>query len=66
MGVYISQDPLGLKGGMPNLYSYVYDVNLMIDSLGLAGIVTSTLTVIKDGVKKLTLQKVEKRHLLSL
>ncbi|WP_158978799.1 RHS repeat-associated core domain-containing protein [Cellulophaga sp. L1A9] len=35
-GVYISQDPIGLAGGMPNLYSYVHDSNAWVDPFGLA------------------------------
>jgi RHS repeat-associated protein len=34
-GVYISQDPIGLMGGL-SFYSYVDDVNLLIDPFGLA------------------------------
>ena len=34
-GAYISQDPIGLAGGM-NCYSYVHDVNTWLDILGLA------------------------------
>ncbi len=34
-GTYISQDPIGLEGGMPNMYSYVHDSNAWIDPLGL-------------------------------
>ncbi|MBU2998082.1 RHS domain-containing protein [Cellulophaga baltica] len=37
-GTYISQDPIGLAGGMPNMYSYVNDSNNWIDPLGLMGI----------------------------
>lgn len=36
MGGYISQDPLGLKGGISNAYSYVKNINLFIDIYGLA------------------------------
>ena len=35
MGVYISQDPIGLAGGIFNLYGYVDDTNLCLDLLGL-------------------------------
>jgi RHS repeat-associated protein len=35
-GGYISQDPIGLDGGNQTLYSYVSDVNLSIDKLGLS------------------------------
>ncbi|MGG6229992.1 RHS repeat-associated core domain-containing protein [Tenacibaculum sp. SDUM215027] len=34
-GTYISQDPIGLAGGMPNMYAYVYDTNTQLDPLGL-------------------------------
>lgn len=44
-GQYMSQDPLGLKGAMPNLYSYVQDNNSWIDPLGLAGAATAELVV---------------------
>jgi len=35
---YISQDPIGLEGGM-ELYSYVHDTNYWIDPYGLTGII---------------------------
>ncbi|MDY4250610.1 RHS repeat-associated core domain-containing protein, partial [Bacteroides pyogenes] len=35
-GMYISQDPIGLAGGL-NFYAYVHDSNLWIDALGLTG-----------------------------
>ena len=35
LGSYISQDPIGLLGENPTLYSYVIDINSMIDTLGL-------------------------------
>ena len=35
-GVYISQDPIGLSGGMPNFYSYTHDSNSLIDVFGLS------------------------------
>jgi RHS repeat-associated protein len=34
-GGYISQDPIGLAGGMPNMYSYVRNSNAYIDKFGL-------------------------------
>lgn len=34
-GNYISQDPIGLAGGNPTLYEYVFDPNIQIDPLGL-------------------------------
>ena len=34
-GAYISQDPIGLAGGILNLYGYVDDTNTWIDILGL-------------------------------
>ncbi len=42
-GIYVSQDPIGLEGAMPNFYSYVAKTNFKVDPLGLAGSVTSTL-----------------------
>lgn len=35
MGMYISQDPIGLAGGLTNLFAYVNDINIEIDILGL-------------------------------
>ncbi|WP_236545628.1 RHS repeat domain-containing protein, partial [Tenacibaculum maritimum] len=37
-GTYISKDPIGLAGDMPNMYSYVSDSNTWIDPFGLEGI----------------------------
>ena len=34
-GTYISQDPIGLAGGMPNMYAYVPDSNSQFDPFGL-------------------------------
>uniref|UniRef100_UPI00356B50C9 RHS repeat domain-containing protein n=1 Tax=Bacteroidaceae TaxID=815 RepID=UPI00356B50C9 len=36
MGMYVSQDPIGLGGGILNLYGYVDNTNTWIDSWGLA------------------------------
>ena len=33
--MYISQDPIGLAGGNPTLYGYVFDLNIETDTLGL-------------------------------
>ncbi|MFD2909219.1 RHS repeat-associated core domain-containing protein [Flavobacterium ardleyense] len=41
-GRYISQDPIGLISGEPNLYAYVQDPNGWVDVFGLEGI-TSTV-----------------------
>ena len=35
MGMYVSQDPIGLAGGILNLYGYVDDTNAWSDALGL-------------------------------
>ena len=35
-GGYISQDPIGLEGGNPTMYSYVQDINNRLDIFGLA------------------------------
>ena len=34
-GNYLNQDPIGLAGGNPTLYGYVFDPNTQIDPLGL-------------------------------
>ena len=34
-GAYISQDPIGLAGGNPTIYGYVFDPNIQIDPFGL-------------------------------
>ena len=34
-GCYTQQDPIGLAGGNPTLYGYVYDTNIELDLLGL-------------------------------
>ncbi|WP_159248513.1 RHS repeat-associated core domain-containing protein [Tenacibaculum maritimum] len=36
-GTYISKDPIGLEGGMPNMYAYVHNSNSWVDPLGLTG-----------------------------
>lgn len=41
-GVYISQDPIRLAGGMPNMYSYVEDLNCLTDPFGLTGVYAFT------------------------
>ena len=38
--MYISQDPIGLKGNMPNFYSYVSNSNVWVDIFGLAKHIT--------------------------
>ncbi|WP_196893451.1 RHS repeat-associated core domain-containing protein [Aureivirga marina] len=43
IGTFISQDPIGLAGGMPNMYSYVSDVGAYLDPLGLF----ETLTIVR-------------------
>jgi RHS repeat-associated protein len=35
-GIYLGQDPIGLAGNNPTLYSYVHDSNSWVDRLGLA------------------------------
>ena len=35
MGIYVSQDPIRLAGGILNLYGYVYDTNSWLDIFGL-------------------------------
>ncbi|MCG8701196.1 MAG: AHH domain-containing protein [Bacteroidales bacterium] len=34
-GTYVSQDPIRLEGSNPNIYAYVYDVNICVDENGL-------------------------------
>ncbi len=42
-GTYISQDPIRLAGGMPNMYSYVHDLNSWVDPFGLNEVYTGTV-----------------------
>lgn len=51
-GSYLSKDPIGLEGGMQNLYSYINNSLILIDVFGLSG-GTSTVFTSSDG---LTLQ----------
>ena len=37
MGIYISQDPIRLEGGVTNIYAYVNDTNVWNDIFALAG-----------------------------
>lgn len=52
-GVYISQDPIGLAGGMPNMYSYVHDSNAFIDPFGLNSILSDNFDAGQLGEKTL-------------
>lgn len=51
-GTYVSQDPLGLEGGMPNMYSYVHDLNSWIDPFGLLPIPKDVLKLLDDTLAK--------------
>ena len=46
-GSFISQDPIGLDGGMPNMYSYTTDSNTVVDPFGLKELYA--LLASKDG-----------------
>ena len=46
-GTYVSQDPIRLEGGMPNMYSYVENSNSWIDPFGQSGV--ATLNQYSDG-----------------
>ena len=48
-GQYLSQDPIGLLGGTPNVYSYVHDPNVKVDTLGLTSLVPGS--PLPDGTK---------------
>ncbi|MFV0506143.1 MAG: RHS repeat domain-containing protein, partial [Bacteroidales bacterium] len=48
MGMYISQDPIGLASGEFNLYSYVKDSNIWIDPFGLLGSLTEMAKSISE------------------
>jgi RHS repeat-associated protein len=52
-GMYLNQDPIGLKGGNPILYGYVYDINAEIDPLGSGNVKTEggRIHVTYQGVK---------------
>jgi len=43
-GTYISQDPIRLAGGMPNMYSYVHDLNSWVDPFGLMAFTPKPIT----------------------
>jgi RHS repeat-associated protein len=49
LGVYLSQDPIGLEGNNPTLYGYVKDTNLWVDILGLTVEGRSTDIVMSTG-----------------
>ena len=42
IGLYISQDPIGLNGGTA-LYGYVHDPNTWVDTMGLSGIFSPSI-----------------------
>jgi RHS repeat-associated protein len=42
-GMYVSQDPIGLIGGMPNMYSYVRNSNILLDPFGLDEVFNGTV-----------------------
>ena len=48
LGLYISQDPIGLAGNNPNLYAYVFDSNGFVDVFGLLG---NLYDIVKYGQK---------------
>ena len=50
-GGYVSQDPIGLAGGMPNEYSYVSDCMLQFDPFGLECWATSRKKFWKNEAK---------------
>lgn len=50
MGMYVSQDPVGLAGGI-NLYSYVHDSNSWIDLFGLSGIIYLRTRIVNGEIK---------------
>lgn len=49
MGIYISQDPIGLAGGLTNLFAYVDDTNVWIDSLGLQKSYSKQIKQLQEG-----------------
>ncbi|MFK7783701.1 MAG: RHS repeat domain-containing protein, partial [Crocinitomicaceae bacterium] len=56
-GTYVSQDPIGLLGRMPNMYSYVEDLNILTDPYGLSSACSkadnaSDLELLKPGTKQ--------------
>ena len=59
MGCYLSQDPIGLMGGL-TLYSYVHDPNSWIDPSGLSGFFTpSTFNAPSGNVHTVYQQKID-------
>jgi RHS repeat-associated protein len=61
VGQYISQDPIGLQGGL-QMYNYVCDTNNWIDVLGLTGNCRDTKPRIEDGNAKEGWQHIDERH----
>ncbi len=49
-GRYISQDPIGLHSGELNFYAYVEDINLWVDSYGLAPTIYSRINKMKKAM----------------
>ena len=48
-GQYTQQDPVGLAGGNPTLYGYVYNTHVEIDPFGLHDILSDTDLVVRGG-----------------
>jgi RHS repeat-associated protein len=61
-GMYISQDPIGLHSGQPNLYAYVNDPNTWVDVLGLKCGDRNVKTRIEDGNLKEGWIHIDARH----
>lgn len=60
MGMYVSQDPIGLAGGILNLYGYVDDTNAWIDALGLKSYNSQNLKVGDELAPNTTVKRIRK------
>ena len=54
LGQYTQQDPIGLAGGNPTLYGYVFNPTLRIDVFGLEDVLTELIYFMQSSIKNKT------------